>query len=122
MLILLALVSLAGCAGAPGPTAASTAAPATAPTADPLVAAAARGRDLFRNKGCVTCHANQRVEGRSGVRGFVAPDLTGYRNSPEFLRRWLADPAQARPGATMPNLRLAPAEIDDLVAFMNEPR
>ena len=114
LLILLALACLAGCAGTPGPTA--------TPTADPMVAAAARGRELFRNKGCVTCHTNQRIEGRSGVLGIGAPNLTDYRNSPEFLRDWLADPAQARPGATMPNLRLTPAEIDDLVAFLNEPR
>jgi mono/diheme cytochrome c family protein len=114
LLILLALACLTGCTGTPAPTA--------TPTADPMVAAAARGRELYRNKGCVTCHINSRVEGRSGVLGIVAPTLTDYRNSPEFLRLWLADPVQARPGATMPNLRLSPAEIDDLVAFLNEPR
>jgi cytochrome c oxidase subunit 2 len=114
LLILLALACLTGCGGRPGPTA--------TPTADPVVAAAARGRELFRNKGCVTCHTNTRVQGRSGVPGIVAPNLTNYRNSAEFLRGWLADPAQVRPGATMPDLRLAPAEIDDLVAFLNEPR
>jgi cytochrome c oxidase subunit 2 len=116
--ILLTLACLTGCAG--GPASAATQ-PAT-PTADPLIAAADRGRELFRNKGCVGCHTNDRVEGRTGVLGMSAPDLTDYRSSPEFLRRWLADPAQARPGATMPNLRLTPAEIGDLVAFLNEPR
>jgi cytochrome c2 len=114
LLILLALACLTGCVSTPGPTA--------TPTADPMVAAAARGRELFRNKGCVTCHIHTRVEGRTGVLGITAPNLTEYRNSPEFLRRWLADPAQERPGATMPNLRLTPTEIDDLVAFLNEPR
>jgi mono/diheme cytochrome c family protein len=111
--IVLALACLAGCAGAPGPT--------PTPTVDTAIAAAARGRDLFRNKGCVTCHVNKRVEGPSGVIG-VAPDLTAYRNSPEFLNQWLADPGQTRRGAKMPDLRLTQAEIDDLVAFLNEAR
>jgi mono/diheme cytochrome c family protein len=77
---------------------------------------------LFRNKGCATCHVNNRVDGASGVLGPSAPDLTAYRNSPEFLRPWLADPKQVRPNAVMPDLRLTAAEIDDLIAFLNEPR
>ena len=52
----------------------------------------------------------------------VRPELTNYTNDPAFLRRWLADPPAARPGTNMPNLNLSPAEIEDLIAFLNEPR
>lgn len=81
-----------------------------------------RGRALFRNKGCITCHVNNQVEGQTGVLGPIGPNLTNYTNDPEFLRRWLADPPAVRPGTQMPNLRLSTAEIEDLIAFLNEPR
>jgi cytochrome c1 len=76
---------------------------------------------LFRNKGCVTCHANARVEGKTGLLA-VGPDLTTYRNEPEFLRAWLADPKALRPDTPMPNFDLSAAEIEALIAFLNEPR
>ena len=77
---------------------------------------------MFRNKGCVTCHVNTRVEGRTGVLGPIGPNLTGYTNAPDFLRRWLANPSAVRSGTQMPNLRLSEAEIEDLIVFLNEPR
>jgi cytochrome c oxidase subunit 2 len=86
--------------------------------------AAAQGRALFRDKGCVTCHINSRVEGGSEpvYFGFNAPNLTDYTNDPDFLRRWLSDPSAVRPGTDMPNLRLSQTEIENLIAFLNEPR
>ena len=79
-----------------------------------------RGKVLFRNKGCVTCHVHDGVEGESGVLDYIdAPDLSNYANDPAFLRRWLADPAEARPDAEMPNLQLSSEEIEDLIAFLN---
>jgi len=111
---LLVLSLLTGCAGA-------SAASGTA-TPDAQAASIERGWALFRNKGCVTCHVNTRVEGHTGVLGSVGPNLTGYTNDPDFLRRWLANPPAVRPGTRMPNLRLSEAEIEDLVAFLNEPR
>jgi len=108
---LFTLLILAGCAGI------QTTAVVT-PTPD----AVERGRVLFRNKGCVTCHVNDRVEGEGGVLGFEAPNLTNYTNDPAFLQRWLADPPAVRPGTQMPNLRLSATEIEDLIAFLNEPR
>jgi cytochrome c oxidase subunit 2 len=86
----------------------------------PTLSAAEQGRILFRDKGCVTCHVNARVEGVSGVLYVEAPDLTAYTNDPGFLRRWLADPPAVRPGTEMPNLRLSAAEIESLIAFLNE--
>ena len=118
---LLALSLLTACAGASA--ASETAAPdVQAATPDAQAASIERGRALFRNKGCVTCHTNTRVEGRTGVLGSVGPDLTAYTNDPDFLRRWLANPSAVRPGARMPNLRLSAAEIEDLIVFLNETR
>ncbi len=79
-----------------------------------------RGRRLFVAKGCLTCHVHGQVEG-SGVVA-VGPDLTERRFAAAYLRRWLANPAaaaQTAAPATMPNLRLSPAEIESLIAFIN---
>ncbi len=48
-----------------------------------------------------------------------APNLTSYANDPDFLRRWLRDPAAVKPRTTMPNLDLSDAELADLIAFLN---
>ncbi|HYN87071.1 MAG TPA: c-type cytochrome [Ardenticatenaceae bacterium] len=112
---LLAL-TLTGCAlGSAGGTsrAASTATPA---------ASAEEGRVLFRNKGCIGCHVNERVEGPRGMAAGFGPDLTDYSNDADFLRRWLDDPQAVRPGTEMPEIDLSEAEIEDLIAFLNEPR
>ncbi len=111
---LLVLSLLTACAGA--------AAESGTATPDAQAASIERGRALFRNKGCVTCHVNTRVEGNTGVLGSVGPNLTRYTNDPDFLRRWLANPPAVRPGTRMPNLRLSESEIEDLIAFLNEPR
>ncbi|RPI21474.1 MAG: hypothetical protein EHM70_25050 [Chloroflexota bacterium] len=126
LLCLAALALLAACTTAQqaneagsstSPPPESAALPVTgAETADGAVS---RGRDLFRNKGCVTCHANDRVEGESGMTNFDAPDLSDYANDHEFLRRWLVDPQAVRPGTAMPNLRLSEEEIEDLIVFLN---
>lgn len=114
--LLLTACGTTGQAAQPTPTAQSS------PT--PLIAATAEhGKVLFINKGCITCHVNSRAE--NGPRDFTLdgpPNLTNYRNDPAFLRRWLADPQAVRPDATMPNLNLTAAEIDALIAFLNEPQ
>ncbi len=38
-------------------------------------------------------------------------------NTPENLRRWLADPPAVKPGVKMPNFKLRRSQIDDLVAY-----
>jgi cytochrome c oxidase subunit 2 len=85
----------------------------------------ARGRELFRTMTCVNCHAIKGAEGKSNA----GPDLTHLAsrrmlgagivpNTPENLRRWLTDPQQVKPGALMPNFRLTPHEMDDLLAYL----
>jgi mono/diheme cytochrome c family protein len=84
------------------------------------LADAERGRRLFLAKGCATCHAYKGLSENSIA---VGPELTEMRLAPEFLTRFLADPAAVIPpkpnGYGMPNLGLKPAEIAALVAFLN---
>lgn len=94
---------------------------ATPPTPPPLTAAE-RGRALFLNKGCATCHVNSRADQTPDMLEQVGPNLTRYTNDPAFLQQWLDDPAALRPGTGMPDLDLSPDEIEDLIAFLNEPR
>lgn len=88
---------------------------ATAPAA---LAAADRGRRLFVAKGCLTCHVHGDVSG-SGVVA-VGPELTNQRLAPEYLQRFLADPAMIGSANRMPNLNLKQAEIGALIAFLNK--
>ena len=86
--------------------------------------AAERGKALFVAKGCAACHVHGRVAGKtgefSGAYGSEGtPNLTVYTNDPDFLRRWLRDPAAVKPRTTMPNLGLSDAEIAELIAFLN---
>ncbi len=87
----------------------------------PAATDAAAGKALFAAKGCATCHVNQRADlpAQRCCPG-AGPDLTSYRNDPAYLRRWLADPAAVKPSAEMPNLNLSPAEIEALIAFLND--
>src|SRR6476469_7495153 len=113
----LALVALAVVTAFPG----SARIDAPAPTATPAL----DGKALFLAKGCATCHRHAAVPTTNGVA--IGPDLTHYTNSPDFLRRWLADPQSVRPqtapafgpSGTMPNLHLNPDEIEALIAFIN---
>jgi len=84
------------------------------------LADAERGRRLFVAKGCVTCHLHRAVNETSIAAG---PELTGRRFAPEYLARFLADPAAVIPPASgafgMPNLHLKPTEIAARTAFLN---
>ena len=112
LIALLTAVLLTACA----PSVGASAPTATTPTS------VEHGRLLFRNKGCATCHINERITGEQSQLGPIGPNLTDYTNDPEFLRRWLTDPPAIKPGTVMPNLRLTETEIEDLIAFLNEPR
>jgi nitric oxide reductase subunit C len=79
------------------------------------------GADLFARKACSGCHAVHAV-GAAGP----GPDLSrigavpydALPNDPEFLARWLDDPAREKPGTTMPRIPLTPAERDTLVTYL----
>jgi cytochrome c oxidase subunit 2 len=84
-----------------------------------------RGRDLFQSVACINCHT---VRGTT-ANGLFGPDLTHLmsratlaaglaKNTPETLRAWIDDPGNLKPGALMPAMKLSPAELDQLVAYL----
>lgn len=96
-------------------------APAVTPT-EPL---AVQGAQVFQQRGCAGCHT---ISG-TPAQARVGPNLTHFGsretvaagimdNTPENLRRWLADPPGVKPGALMPNLGLSPEDLDALVAYL----
>jgi len=85
----------------------------------------AAGRRVFETTACINCHA---VGGTPG-NGRYGPDLTHLMsrstiasgaalNTPENLRRWIDDPDTIKPGSLMPAMKLADADLDALVAYM----
>jgi nitric oxide reductase subunit C len=75
----------------------------------------AHGKYVFQRKNCNDCHTIL------GIGGYFAPDLTkvAEHRDAAWLQRFLADPAGAKPGTTMPNQRLVHADVLDLVAFLD---
>ncbi|CAN7214264.1 cytochrome c oxidase subunit II [Variovorax paradoxus] len=84
-----------------------------------------RGREIFMRSSCAMCHA---IDGTSAqaVRG---PNLThlasrstlaagSLANTPEDLRRWIADPQQVKPGTYMPATRLSSEDMGALVGYL----
>ncbi|HET8751273.1 MAG TPA: cytochrome c oxidase subunit II [Gaiellaceae bacterium] len=97
------------------------ASPATAPKT-PL---AQRGRQVFLDGACSSCHT---IRGTS-ARGFVGPDLThvGSRttlagltipNTRDYLARWITDSQHFKPGNQMPDLQLSNTQLRALVAYL----
>ena len=82
------------------------------------------GQALFLAKGCVVCHHHEAVrEARKELDGFsIGPNLTNLQVDPDYLRRWLKDPAALKPGTEMPTLCLSGDEIEALVAFLTRSR
>jgi cytochrome c oxidase subunit 2 len=100
-----------------------------APARPPETTASAIGERIFRDQACGNCHA---VAGR-GFDGRVAPDLTHVATrstlgagvtgaTADDLRAWLHDPQSIKPGSKMPDFKLSDAEVNDLVAFLEERR
>jgi cytochrome c oxidase subunit 2 len=87
--------------------------------------AVSAGRATFLSLSCVNCH---QVRG-TPARGTYAPDLTHLMsrqtlasgmvpNTPENLRRWIANPQQIKPGCLMPAFGLNTRELDDVVRYL----
>jgi mono/diheme cytochrome c family protein len=84
----------------------------------PSEAVVARGEAAFKNNGCYGCH----MIGKFGTP--IGPDLStvGRKYEPEYLTRWLRDPAMQRPSAHMPALELTDADIKALAAYLGSLR
>ncbi len=77
------------------------------------------GAALFVAKGCVVCHTHSRASVQ--YESFnIGPALTEFSSAAEYLRLWLADPSSVKPKTFMPNLELSAAEIEALIAFLNQ--
>jgi cytochrome c oxidase subunit II len=82
------------------------------------------GEKLFVER-CGGCHTVRGTE----AKGNHGPDLTHLNsrrslgagllsNTPEQLMRWITHTQELKPGARMPSMRLTPAEITDMSAFL----
>jgi mono/diheme cytochrome c family protein len=74
-----------------------------------------RGRQLYRQLGCVGCHQLD-LKG-----GYVGPDLsdTGRRLRPGWTAAWLSAPAREKPGTMQPDYGLSPGDVRALVAYLS---
>lgn len=97
------------------------AAPARAPAADVRA-----GEHIFMTSQCASCH---RIAGTQAD-GTVGPDLTHLAsrttlasatiaNTPKELAAWISNPQAIKPGDRMPDLGLARADVDKLVAYLD---
>jgi mono/diheme cytochrome c family protein len=78
-----------------------------------------QGKALFVSKGCITCHTHVGVVAKFDVIGGIsAPDLSDIALNPAYLRRWLANPGDVKPGTAMPDLGLTSEEIEALTTFL----
>lgn len=94
----------------------------------PTITLAERGRHLFVAKGCGTCHVNGDVPEFAQANRVVeklGPELTGRKLEAAYVRQRLTNPSSLPAiGANvvrMPNLELASAEVDALVAMLSGP-
>jgi cytochrome c oxidase subunit 2 len=95
------------------------------PAAAPTSALEQRGKQIFENGPCASCHT---IRGTSAS-GYVGPDLTHLAsrttlggvtipNRPDYLARWIADSQHFKPGNQMPDLHLTPGQLRALVAYL----
>jgi mono/diheme cytochrome c family protein len=70
----------------------------------PLAADVDEGEILLGELNCVACHtASAEIRERLNSRGAPTLGADGLRLTPQWLQRWLADPAATKPGAAMPH-------------------
>lgn len=72
------------------------------------------GQAAFKESGCYGCH----TIGKVGTP--LASDLShiGSKYPPDYMARWLRDPALQRPSAHMPALELTDAQVQALAAYL----
>jgi cytochrome c oxidase subunit 2 len=98
-----------------------------APAVAPASTGASRGRQLFEQHACASCHA---IRG-TPAGGRTGPDLTHVASRRHIaagllqldrrnLAAWIADPQHFKPGNQMPAVRLAPEERAAVVEYLLE--
>ena len=84
------------------------------------------GRHVFETESCAGCHT---IRGTSAL-GKVGPDLTHFGRRDTLgagvrprtdadVARWITDPQSVKPGVTMPPTTLSPADLADLVTYLD---
>ena len=87
--------------------------------------AAQEGRAIFLRTACMNCHT---IAGTS-ANGRFGPDLTHVasrdtiasgpiENTPQNLRKWIADPNVMKPGSLMPSMHLNDHDLDAITAYL----
>ena len=95
-----------------------------APQNVPVLTQEQLGQRLFIAKGCVVCHTHEAVIDVNREIDFYfedAPNLTDFTADPDYLAKWLDNPAAIKPKTYMPRLGLSEEEIGALVVFINAP-
>lgn len=88
-------------------------------------AAVSKGKQAFLAQTCINCH---RIQGTI-AKGTYAPDLTHLMsrqtlasgmvpNTPDNLRRWIADPQKLKEGALMPAFGLSKSDQEAIVRYL----
>jgi cytochrome c oxidase subunit II len=91
----------------------------------PTTALQRKGRQVFLNGPCASCHA---IRGTSAS-GYVGPDLTHLAsrqtlagltipNQPGYLARWIVDSQHFKPGNEMPDIPLSGPRLRALMAYL----
>jgi len=80
-----------------------------------LTDAVVAGKQVWQSKNCNDCHTIL------GIGGYFAPDLTKVitRRGAPWVSSWLANPQAMKPGTTMPDQRLTPDQVNNLVSFVS---
>ncbi|MEE8398929.1 MAG: c-type cytochrome, partial [Desulfobacterales bacterium] len=84
--------------------------------ADEITGSYERGKRLFGEFRCLSCHM---VEGKGGD---IGPDLTmaSSKLRPQWLYRWIKTPQSVWPETRMPEYGLLPQQVGDIVTFIEE--
>jgi mono/diheme cytochrome c family protein len=85
----------------------------------------ARGRTLFSQYACTSCH---QVPGVTGPRAHVGPPLQGFAdrgliagqlpNTQENLVRWIREPQAVDAGTAMPDMQVDERDAQDMAAYL----
>jgi mono/diheme cytochrome c family protein len=88
-------------------------------SSSPAATDATQAAGLYGASFCSSCHAVQNAAGNL-VGGNLGPELTrvGSKVNPDWLHRWLNNPADYEPGTRMPHYRLDAKQIGLLSSFL----
>lgn len=81
----------------------------------------AKGKELIKSVGCLSCHGVEGLEEESELIGaYAGPYLTGTGSKvdPDWLVSWLIKPSHYQEDTIMPSFRLSNQEANDMAAYL----